>query len=213
MKLVLALLLLTLAIAPALLASPAYAQIVIVEADPPNGAELDEPPERVHLCFSQPIKYTDSASFNFKFLTPDDRALGMRIVFAPGGECVDVFTGLPVVRPEGDYIFEWGVAAAEGTETGSGTLRFTVGETSAAPASPTLASRPTPSPGTPAAGGGAGTAVADNGDGPDILLLALITIASVGGAAVVVSLGYLLRKRIGYEPHRPPEGDEGEGDH
>ena len=53
---------------------------------------------------------------------------------------------------------------------------------------------------------------AGDDDGPDILFLALITTASVGGAAVLFTLGYLLRRRIGYEPHRPPEGgEEGEG--
>ncbi len=212
MKLVLALFLLIPAVAPALLASPAYAQIVIVEADPPNGAELDEPPELVHLCFSQPVKFRDSDSFSFKFLTPDDRPMGMRIVFGLGGECVDIFPGLPAVRPEGEYTFQWEVTAAEGTETGSGTVRYVVGETTTAPATPAPASGQTPVPVTPPAGG-AGTAAADDGDGPDILLLALITIASVGGAAVVVSLGYLLRRRIGYEPHRPPEGDDGGDDH
>ena len=188
MKLVLALLLLTLAMAPALLASPAYAQIQIVEADPPDGSELDEPPDVVHLCFSQPVKYRDSASFNFRYLMPDDRALGMRIVFGPGGECVDIFPGLPAVRPEGEYSLEWQVAAAEGDEEGSGTLHFMVGD-------------------TPEAAG------ADDDDGPDILLLALITIAGVGGAAVLFTLGYFVRRRIGYDPHRPPEGDEGGDDH
>ena len=43
---------------------------------------------------------------------------------------------------------------------------------------------------------------------PDILFLALITIACVGGAAVLFTLGYLVRRRIRYDPHRPPEGDD-----
>jgi methionine-rich copper-binding protein CopC len=48
--------------------------------------------------------------------------------------------------------------------------------------------------------------------GPDILLTALITIAIAGGAAVLFTLGFLLRRRIGFEPHRPPEErEEGEG--
>lgn len=52
----------------------------------------------------------------------------------------------------------------------------------------------------------------DDDDGPDILLIALITTASMGGAAVLFTLGYLLRRRIGFEPHRPPEEkEEGEG--
>jgi methionine-rich copper-binding protein CopC len=213
MKLVLALLLLTLAMAPAFMASPAYAQIELVEVDPPDGSELDAPPDVVHLCFSQPVKFRDSASFNFQYLMPDDRALGMRIVFGLGGECVDIFPGLPAVRPEGEYSLEWQVAAAEGDEQGSGTLHFVVGETTTAPASPAPASGETPRPGTPPAGDGPEAAGADDDDGPDILLLALITIAGVGGAAVLFTLGYFVRRRIGYDPHRPPEGDEGGDDH
>lgn len=54
-----------------------------------------------------------------------------------------------------------------------------------------------------------GTVAEDAGDdGPDILFLALITTASAGGAALLFTLGYFLRRRIGYEPHRPPEGGE-----
>ncbi len=49
-------------------------------------------------------------------------------------------------------------------------------------------------------------------EGPDILLTALVTTASVGAAAVLLTLGYLLRRRIGFEPHRPPPSD-GDGEH
>jgi hypothetical protein len=59
---------------------------------------------------------------------------------------------------------------------------------------------------SPEAGGGA---VDAGDDRPDILFLALITTAAAGGAAVLFTLAHLLRKGIGYEPHRPPE--EGDG--
>ncbi len=63
----------------------------------------------------------------------------------------------------------------------------------------------------PAQGVDAETQDGDDDDGPDILLTALITTASAGGAALLFTLGYLLRKRIGFEPHRPPPSDEDEG--
>ncbi len=64
----------------------------------------------------------------------------------------------------------------------------------------------------PAQDADAETEDGDDDDGPDILLMALITTAVAGGAAVLFTLGYLLRRRIGFEPHRPPEdGEEGEG--
>ncbi len=51
----------------------------------------------------------------------------------------------------------------------------------------------------------------ENG-GPDILLITLITVAVFGGAAVLTSLLYLVRRSIGFEPHRPPEDDESGGE-
>jgi hypothetical protein len=65
---------------------------------------------------------------------------------------------------------------------------------------------------SPAQGVDAEAGDGDDDDGPDILLMALITIAIAGGAAVLFTLGYLLRRRIGFEPHRPPKDrEEGEG--
>lgn len=118
MKPALALLPLTLAAALALPASPAYSQIELSEAEPPDGARLDAPPE-------------------------------------------------------------------------------VLGESGA----------PEPSQ-SPAQGVDAETEDGDDDDGPDILLITLITVAVFGGAAVLTSLLYLVRRSIGFEPHRPPEGDE-----
>jgi methionine-rich copper-binding protein CopC len=216
MKTALALLLLALASALAFPASPAYAQIELTEVDPPDGARLDTPPEVVHLCFSQRVDIKDNTAFEFSYQMPDGRRLGLRIVFEDfedpekkeNARCVDVHPGLPDDYLAGEYTFEWQVTAAEGDEVGSGTLEFEV----------TTGSTPAPSPaetplvGTPSPAADTETGDADDDDGPDILLLALITIAAVGGAAVLFTLGYFLRKRIGYEPHRPPEGgEEGEG--
>ncbi len=51
---------------------------------------------------------------------------------------------------------------------------------------------------------------AENG-GPDILRTALITTGVIGGGAALATLLYFLRRRIGFDWHRPPEGDEGAG--
>jgi methionine-rich copper-binding protein CopC len=213
MKPALALLLLALAAALAFSPSPAYAQIELTEVDPPDGASLNSAPDVVHLCFSQPVNIDDQASFDFVYQIPDGRSLGLRIAFQTDGECVDVYPGLPDERPAGEYTFEWQVTAAEGDEEGSGTLQFQVSESSTATAAPSPTPGETPPPVTPSPEGGTETGDAGDDDGPDILFLALITIASVGGAAVLFTLGYFLRRRIGYEPHRPPEGDEEGGDH
>lgn len=210
MKPILALLLMALAAALATPASPAYAQVELTEVDPPDGAEMDAPPDVVHLCFSRPVIIEDNTTFAFNYQMPDGRLLGLRIVFQTGGECVDVYPGLPDEYQAGEYTFEWQVTAAEGDEEGSGTLQFqvTTGSTPA-PSPPTA----TPLAETPSPGDDIVSGDTDDNDGPDILFLALITIAVVGGAAVLFTLAYFLRRRIGYEPHRPPEGDEGDEGH
>ncbi len=212
MKPALALLALGLA-ALAFLASTAYAQtepIELTEVDPPDGARLEQPPTLVHLCFSVPIK----DDFRFGIRLPDGRTSAVSFVFQPGGQCVDAIPLLPDDAPAGEYSFDWRASAAEGDEQVSGTLSFRVTErgpaatpSPAAAATPSPAAGATPPPTTPPAGGTTAGSGAD-GDGPDILLTALVTTASVGGAAVLLTLGYLLRRRIGYEPHRPPEDEE-----
>jgi methionine-rich copper-binding protein CopC len=203
--------LLALGAAMAIPVPPAHAQVELTEANPPDGAQLERAPDVVHLCFSEPVNIDDTTTFAFSYEMPEGRHLGLRIVFQPDGECADVYPGLPDERPAGDYTFEWQVTAAAGDEEGSGTLHFDVTASSTASESPS----PTPGGITPAATaspeGGAETGDNGNGGGPDILFLALITIASVGGAAVLFTMGYLLRRRIRYEPHRPPE-DEGQGE-
>ncbi len=53
-----------------------------------------------------------------------------------------------------------------------------------------------------------------NNGGPDILLTALITTGVTAGAAALVTLLYCLRRAIGFDWHRPSEGDEGaDGEH
>ena len=44
-------------------------------------------------------------------------------------------------------------------------------------------------------------------DGPDRTELVLWTLAASGAAAVLASIGYVIRKRVGFWPHRPPPRD------
>ncbi len=197
----------------AALASATYAQterIELTEANPPDGAWLNAPPETVRLCFSQLIR----GDFRIRYKLPNGSNLGLRIAFLPNGSCLDIQPTLPDDPPEGDYTLEWQVTEAEGGPGASGELRFRIDEGGSPPPSPAPTPSETPPPATPPAGGDPDTAPADDDGGPDILLTALVTTASVGGAAVLLTLGYLLRRRIGFEPHRPPPGDEdgGEGE-
>ncbi len=212
MKRALTLTLLALAATLAFLTSTAYAQtepIELTEADPPDGARLIAPPETVHLCFSQRIR----GDFRISYKLPSGRNLGLRITFLPDGRCLDVQPTLPDDPPEGEHTLEWQVTAAVGGEGGSGELRFQIGEGGSPPPSRSPTPGGTPPPATPPAGGGPDTADAGDDEGPDILLTALITIAAAGGAAMLTTLLYVLRRRIGFEPHRPSEGDRPGGEH
>jgi methionine-rich copper-binding protein CopC len=185
---------------------PPGTPVELTEVSPADGARLDEPPDVVHVCFSRRVVIDEPPSFDFRFVMPDGKALGRRTAFQPDGMCADVYPGLPDERPAGEYSIEWRVTAAEGDATGSGTLRFQVTQSSNVTPSPepTVTARATPTP---------APLESTDDDGPDILLAALITIGVVGGAALLFALAYLLRLRIGYEPHRPPEDGEGDEGH
>ena len=55
---------------------------------------------------------------------------------------------------------------------------------------------------------GDNTHVFGDGDGPDILPLALLTIGAALAAGFVALLITLVRIRLGIEAHKPPEGSE-----
>jgi len=197
-----------LAAGPLGLASPARAQPQLVESDPPDGAVLTEPPDLIHLCFSQPLK----EDFRFSYQPPDGRLTAVSFVFGQGSRCVDVLPLLPEDTPPGEHKLEWRVKAAEGDEEVAGTLRFQVSKsgTPVPSPSPTPLLVETPTAGATETASG-GPEPEEGGGGPDILLTALLTIAVAGGAAVVATLGYVLRRAIGFDPHRPPEDEEGGG--
>lgn len=79
------------------------------------------------------------------------------------------------------------------------------------PSAGTMTVTPSPSlqPRSTGPGVTAGPVVEEGGGaGPDILPLALITVGVGGAAAVLVLIGYFVRRRVGYEPHKPKPGDE-----
>jgi hypothetical protein len=61
--------------------------------------------------------------------------------------------------------------------------------------------------------GGRGGVEPEEGDGPDVLLLALLTTGVAAAASVVALIGYFVRQRIGFSPHRPPERRDGDEPH
>ena len=184
----------------------ARAQFQVTEIDPADGAELDVPPEFVHLCFSQPANIEDIDSFQFEYQLPDGRHLGLRDVFQPDGSCVDVFPGLAGGYPAGEHRFSWRVTAAAGGEKTSGDIRLKIlkGATPGLQESPQLTATPSAPDKT---GGNAGN---DDG-GPGLLLISALAAAVIAAALGLGVLFYLVRRRAGFDPHRPPDegGEDG----
>jgi len=67
---------------------------------------------------------------------------------------------------------------------------------------PRQSATPTATPGSAGVGG-----EEEGGTDVDILRLALLTIGAAGSAAVLALIGYAIRKRVGYEPHAPHDGE------
>lgn len=150
-------------------------------------------------------------------------------------------SGLP--SPESDdWTWEWRVVAADDGAPNEGKLTFKVeegaepipsntppaclaGGGTATPA-PSLPATATPTGGTPTATGeptetpeasGEPTPTEADGDDDDddrdIGTLAFLTIGAAGVAAVIALIGYFVRRKVGYDPHKPGDGSGPEADH
>lgn len=165
---------------------------------------------------------------------------GYGVAVYPGPE-PSLIPGVVTPTGEPAWTYEWRVVDAEDGTPLEGTLRFTVdpdaepipletpppcvqaggtatpGGLTASP-SPTIRPTRTPVDQTPAPGETErpqetpepGLDEAD--DGPDVLLLALLTVGVVGAAGGVGLIGFVLRKKIGFDPHKPGPGP-GDGHH
>lgn len=79
-----------------------------------------------------------------------------------------------------------------------------------------VSASPSPRPGTatlqpasPTPAETRGPEAEDDGSDPDILKWALITVGITGGLALLTLIGYFVRRAVGYEPHKPRDGDDG----
>jgi hypothetical protein len=219
---------------------PAIAQAdepVINHQYPEEGSTLKEPAFVLQLCFEEPVNVNDldkGGDFRFSLTSPDNKGLGMRIVFQPDGYGLAIFPGRPIDESavEGEWTWEYRVTdGAQPADAIEGEVKFSVSPSAtdgediisatppacvaegatrpptAPPASATQAGRDGPSGSvTPTPDGGEVTDEGDDSD-VDILRLALLTNGAAGAAGVIALIGYVIRKRIKYEPHAPREGE------
>lgn len=201
---------------------------VILSEFPEDGDTLNEPPFVLAMCFKNPVNVKDldkGGDFDFNILSPDKRGLGVRIVFQPDGYGVALYPNTrDVAQTEGEWSWRYRLTDDKTLDPLEGIVKFSVKAQggseiiSATPAS-CLAPGSTPQPTLIVAGSPGATAAptspVDEGDEEDvdILRLALLTIGSASAAGLIALIGYGIRRRIGYEPHKPPEdsGDSHEG--
>jgi copper transport protein len=168
-----------LALAGLLFSAPgALAQVGVTETEPRDGEVLAQPPDRLRLCFTEPVGFEDSSDWRFNLRAPDGISLGLRVQFRTDGECVEVFPGLPSESKKGTWTFSWFVRSQATGEEGSGTVNFIVGQ-----------ERGVAGPGDEGAAGESG----GNGDGRAVVIAA----ATVAGLVVVVGGGALFVRRRG----------------
>lgn len=110
----------------------AFAEPEISESSVQTGDVLDSAPELLSLCFSEPVVNDDLQSevpdpWGFTVRGPDERPLGLRIVFDAAGDCVEVFPGQTIGDTDGIWTFEWFVTSREAAEEAAGVITFRVG--------------------------------------------------------------------------------------
>jgi methionine-rich copper-binding protein CopC len=210
---------------------------VLVFQYPAEGATLTAEPFFFQLCFASPINKKDlplGGDFFFSVTEPDGVGLGNRDVFQPDAYGIAVYPGVAMGDVAGQWKFHWRVSSPDAQSPLEGDINFTVnpggdpiptatpppciGEAGTGTVTPTPEGNPptdSPPPGTGAtlhptnsAKPTASTAAIDEDDSPDIDKYAYLTIGAAGGAAIIATLGYIFRRRIGYDPHKPPDSDD-----
>jgi len=185
---------------------PVVAQPELTEVVPEDGAVLAGPPSVVRLCFLEPVLHDEPDDFRFAMLTPEGTRLGLRIVFQPLTNCVDIHPGLPDSPPFGQWALEWEVTGEADGEVASGTVQYQVAEGGSPVPSPSPVVPVSPrSGGTSTPGDAAPPSPADGGDdGLGAGWIAIIVAGSSLGALGVVAALFLLRRRAGPGQSPPP---------
>lgn len=188
----------------------------VTYTSPEDGDVLNGPPPVFQLCFRDPIDLSDTSlqDYRFALAQPGGDLLPLRVYLQDNGYGIVAQAHRPTGDTAGEWTFDWRVRAVGAREMEEGSLKFLVAPEGEPP------SRTMPFPcdasGSPAspqpAAGGETTANPDNDDGPDVLLMSLLTVAASAALAVLGFIGYAIRMKTGFWLHRPPApGDQAGG--
>ena len=195
---------------------------------PKDGDVFLEPLLVIQVCFAEPIDVRDlppqgEGEFKFDMDRPDGLGVGMRIVFQPNGYGATIYPGLVDENREGLWGLTFQIRDRESLDTLNHTISWQVESGGASVITPTPAVCPTTGepPMTPiddpdttpvATDEPGGEGDLDEGSDVDVLELALLTVGAAGGAGVLLLIGYVIRRRVGFWLHRPPDDDESSDD-
>lgn len=184
---------------------PVDAQVELTEVVPADGAVLAAPPAVVHLCFSERLVHDNPDDFRFSVLTPEATRVGLRIVFDPLSNCVDIHLGPSDSPPLGQWTLEWEGMGETSREVVSGTINYQVAEDGSPVPSPSPAVVVTPRADDTATPAASPAATADeDDDGLDAVWLAIIVAGSALGALALLTVLFLLRRRARLGQRPPP---------
>ena len=202
-----------------------------------EGDVLQQSAFGIQLCFASPVNRKDldqGGDFAFNITEPDGLGLGSRVVFQSDGYGVTVYPAGPVGAAEGQWKFHYRLTSPDAHTALEGDTNYAVDPAGSpipratppdcvasggtATISPTPRPSTTPLPSTtppvvtiaspvPTSSGAAVPATGSSS--PDILKYALLAIGAAGAAAGVVLIGFVVRRRLGHDPHgrRPDDSD------
>jgi methionine-rich copper-binding protein CopC len=160
-------------------ARSALAAPQLVRAEPPNDAVLDEVPGRIEMWFDQPLA-VDFAATEVT-LEREGESTEIRPLYAAVDhrDPTRLLVSPPQALEKGQWVLKWRITSAEDGSVSEGEYTFSI--SSSAPAA------------------------SEESGGPDILFMALITLAGIGGGAFLGLLLYLSRRVLGLGGHPTTE--------
>jgi methionine-rich copper-binding protein CopC len=153
----------------------------LVRAQPPNDAELGEAPSRIELWFDQPLVVDFAATEVTLEQEGESTEIRPLYVAVDHRDTTRLLVSPPQALDEGQWVLKWRITSAEDNSVSEGDYAFSI--SSSAPA-------------------GSGS---EEDNGPDILFIALMTTAGIGGGALLGLLLYLARRALGLGGHPTTE--------